>query len=177
MGAVLHGGRAYAIDEVLRPNACPKSVVDVQPRTARVVVNPSDLKPELFASAVVRGQGEQVCALNHISVETGGKPPTQASNLVKRPSPLSSQQVGCRFYKTPGCRIDARARLPLEGKLLVHLTFKIQVGQPKKRVRQIHGNGVPSNQVFVVHHVTQSNFSGVPQSGLGIHLAVVRLVE
>ena len=67
-------------------NACPKSVVDVQPRTARVVVNPSDLKPELFACAVVRGQGEQVSALNHISVKTGGKPPN--ANFEPRQKPI-----------------------------------------------------------------------------------------
>ena len=44
-------------------------MVNVQSRTACVVVDPRNLESELFPSTVVRSQGEQIRALNHVAVE------------------------------------------------------------------------------------------------------------
>ena len=150
---------------------------DVESGASGVVMNPGDLKSDLFAGLVFSEQGKEICALDHVLVESKRKAPAQAPHFVVGPSPFTTQQVRCGFHQASRQRIEARTCLSLERDLFVELSRQIQVGQSEERVRQIHGDGVASDHMMVVHHIAETNFTGISQARLCVDLSVVGLIE
>ena len=115
LGAVLRGGRADAIDEVLRPNAMPGIRGGCSGlRTARVVVNPRDLEARAVRQCCRPRSGRtSLCLESRLGWKRAARSPN--ADFEPRRTPIATpvlQQVGCRFHKTSRCRItDARARL------------------------------------------------------------------
>ena len=150
---------------------------NVEPWRPRVVVDKGHLKAQLFPSAVGFAKRQQVRALHRVLAEAEGDAPTDAPYFIQGPSPFSAQQMVGRFNELSRPRVDPNTGLSLEGELFVQLPFQVEIGQSKEGVGQIGRNRVSADEMFVVHHIADPDFSGISKSRLGIDLAVVGLVE